>query len=66
MILPKSDVINLIRSFISINRIVGHKLAEDVVDTATGEILAEAGTRVTKELADDITEFRSSVCMDPG
>ncbi len=36
------------------NRIAGHKLAEDVVDSSTGEILAEAGTTVTKELADDI------------
>ena len=36
------------------NRIVGHVLAEDVVDTTTGEILAEQGTKVTKELATDI------------
>ncbi len=36
------------------NRISGHTLAEDVVDGATGEILAEAGTIVSKELADDI------------
>jgi DNA-directed RNA polymerase subunit beta len=36
------------------NRIVGHVLAEDVVDTTTGEILAEAGTKVTKELAEQI------------
>ncbi|MBQ8730478.1 MAG: DNA-directed RNA polymerase subunit beta, partial [Lachnospiraceae bacterium] len=34
-----------------VNRIVGFKLAEDVVDTTTGEILAEAGTVVTKEMA---------------
>ena len=33
------------------NRIVGHVLAEDVVDTTTGEILAEAGKTVTKEQA---------------
>ncbi len=33
-------------------RIVGHKLAEDVVDASTGEILAEEGTAVTTELAD--------------
>ncbi len=33
------------------NRITGHVLAEDVVDVTTGEILAEAGTEVTKELA---------------
>ncbi|MDD3218730.1 MAG: DNA-directed RNA polymerase subunit beta [Lachnospiraceae bacterium] len=36
------------------NRIKGHVLAEDVVDTTTGEILAEKGTLVTLELADEI------------
>ena len=36
------------------NRITGHMLAEDVIDTSTGEILAEAGTEVTLELADKI------------
>jgi len=36
------------------NRIAGHVLAEDVVNTETGEIIAEAGTTVTKELADEI------------
>ncbi|TLD01154.1 DNA-directed RNA polymerase subunit beta [Robinsoniella peoriensis] len=36
------------------NRISGHVLAEDVVDTTTGEILAEAGTEVTREIADAI------------
>ncbi len=36
------------------NRIAGHELAEDVVDTATGEVLATAGTKVTRELADEI------------
>ncbi len=36
------------------NRISGHKLAEDVVDMSTGEIIAEAGTVVTRELADQI------------
>ena len=36
------------------NRIAGHKLAEEVVDITTGEIIAEAGTTVTKELADQI------------
>ncbi len=36
------------------NRIRGHVLAEDVVDTSTGEILAEAGTKVKAELADAI------------
>ena len=33
------------------NRIVGFTLAEDVVDPETGEIIAEAGTRVDDELA---------------
>ncbi len=36
------------------NRIAGHILAEDVVDTSTGEILAEAGTELTREMADEI------------
>ena len=35
-------------------RITGHVLAEDVVDKTTGEVLAEAGTKVTEELADTI------------
>ena len=33
-------------------RIVGRKLAEDVVNKSTGEVLAEAGAIVTRELAD--------------
>ena len=36
------------------NRIRHHILAEDVVDTLTGEVLAEAGTKVSAELADEI------------
>ncbi len=36
------------------NRIRHHKLAEDVIDTLTGEVIAEAGTKVTMELADQI------------
>ena len=36
------------------NRITDFPLAEDVVDVTTGEILAEAGTKVTRELADQI------------
>ncbi len=36
------------------NRIRNHILAEDVVDTATGEILAQAGEKVTAEMADEI------------
>jgi len=33
------------------NRIVGHILAEDVVDSSTGEILAKAGDKLTREAA---------------
>ena len=36
------------------NRIAGHVLAEDVVSPLTGEVLAKAGTKVTRELADTI------------
>ena len=36
------------------NRIRGAVLAEDVVDKSTGEVIAEAGTTVTRDLADDI------------
>ena len=36
------------------NRIAGHKLAEDAVDPTTGEILFEAGTKLSKEQADEI------------
>ena len=36
------------------NRIRNHVLAEDVVDTQTGEILAKAGDKVTMEMADAI------------
>lgn len=36
------------------NRIRHQILAEDVINTATGEIIAEAGTKVTPELADEI------------
>ena len=36
------------------NRIRNHVLAEDAVDPFTGEILAEAGVKVTRELADQI------------
>ncbi|MCD7814786.1 MAG: DNA-directed RNA polymerase subunit beta [Lachnospiraceae bacterium] len=36
------------------NRIAGHILAEDVFDMTTGEILAEAGTELTREQADAI------------
>ena len=36
------------------NRIAGQTLADDVVDTTTGEVFAEAGTVLTKEQALDI------------
>ena len=36
------------------NRINGHVLAEDVVDTTTGEVLAEKGMTVSREQADAI------------
>jgi len=36
------------------NRITGFALAEDAVDTETGEVIAEAGTVVTEEIAEDI------------
>ena len=36
------------------NRIAGHRLAQDVLDPSTGEILFEAGVRLTKEQADTI------------
>jgi DNA-directed RNA polymerase subunit beta len=36
------------------NHIAGQTLADDVVDTTTGEVLAEAGTVLTKEQALDI------------
>jgi len=36
------------------NRIVGFYLAEDVIDTFAGEIVAEAGDKITLEIADAI------------
>ncbi|HIY00154.1 MULTISPECIES: DNA-directed RNA polymerase subunit beta [Clostridia] len=36
------------------NRIAGHVLAEDAVSPITGEVIAEAGTKLTREMADDI------------
>ena len=33
------------------NRITGHVLAEDVASAITGEVIAEAGTKITRELA---------------
>ena len=36
------------------NRISGHVLAEDAVSPIAGEVIAEAGTKVTREIADRI------------
>ena len=36
------------------NRITGQVLAEDVLDPSTGEVIAEAGTTVDRDLADQI------------
>ena len=36
------------------NRIAGHILAEDVIDVTTGEVIAKAGEKVSRELADTI------------
>ena len=38
------------------NRIYGHTLSEDVIDMTTGEILASAGTKVTKAIATQIQD----------
>ncbi len=38
------------------NRIAGHILAEDAIDPATGEVIVEAGTTLTKEQAKDIQD----------
>lgn len=38
------------------NRIKGHRLAENVVDANTGEILAEAGVTVDQQMAKDIQD----------
>ncbi len=36
------------------NRLTGHVLADDVISEETGEIIAEKGQTVTREMADDI------------
>ncbi|MCR4721362.1 MAG: DNA-directed RNA polymerase subunit beta [Lachnospiraceae bacterium] len=36
------------------NRVVGFALAEDAIDPSTGEVIAEAGTKITEEIADKI------------
>jgi len=38
------------------NRITGHVLSDDVIDTLTGEVLATAGTEVSLKLADAIQD----------
>ena len=38
------------------NRIAGQVLAEDAIDPSTGEVIAEAGTTLTRELAKDIQD----------
>ena len=45
------------------NRIRFQTLAEDVINTSTGEIIAEAGTKVTPELADEIQNAAVSYVM---
>ena len=54
MILPKLDVISLIKSFFLSNRVSGQILAEDAVSAITGEVVAEKGTKITREIADMI------------
>ncbi|MDQ9765962.1 hypothetical protein RFZ33_02550, partial [Acinetobacter baumannii] len=36
------------------NRITGQVLAEDVASAITGEVIAEAGTKITREIAEAI------------
>ncbi len=45
------------------NRITGFALAEDVVDETTGEIIAEADTMVTEDLAQKHPECRRCCCV---
>ncbi len=45
------------------NRISGHVLAEPVIDPSTGEIIADAGVTVTRELADQIQNTAVSHVM---
>ena len=48
------------------NRIKGHVLAETVVDETTGEVLAEAGALVDKELAETLQNAAVSYVMIQG
>ncbi len=45
------------------NRIAGHVLAEDVLDPSTGEILAKAGDRLTRESATKLQNAAVSFVM---
>lgn len=51
--MQKSDVTNSTKTGTE-NRIKGQKVAEDVVNELTGEIVAEKGTLITAEIADAI------------
>ena len=44
---------------VSYTHLAGHMLAEEVVDVTTGEIIAEAGTVVSQELADTCLLYTS-------
>ena len=63
MIWRKSADINSNKKLMLRNRIRGHILAEDVIDTTTGELLAAAGTKVTAELADTIQNSAVPFCI---
>ena len=61
--MPKWEDINLIRNCTFKNRLAGQTAAEDVVDTSTGEILAEAGKPITKEQAIAIQNAAIPLCL---
>ena len=43
------------------NRVTGQVLAEDVVSQITGEVVAEKGTKITRELAKEIQNCSSTI-----
>ncbi len=45
------------------NRIAGQVLAEDAIDPATGEVIAEAGTTLTRAQAKEIQDAAVSYVM---
>ncbi|MBN4062808.1 MAG: DNA-directed RNA polymerase subunit beta [Alkaliphilus sp.] len=46
------------------NRIIGKKVAIDVVDTTTGEVVAEVGRKITRELANEIKSLGiNEICV---